>query len=139
MSCKPGLCTSYIADALRGVHHEDDRYMLALYGEGAHLDCFCTEYSPKGEVSGPGYKPGGILLTGFEVTEDGAAVVLTFDDAHWERATITGAVGGLIYNASKRNRAVGVVALAQTTSSTNAPFDVFFPLPTATDGVFVIN
>lgn len=31
----PGLCAAYKADAMRGLHHEDDRYMLALYGPAA--------------------------------------------------------------------------------------------------------
>jgi len=139
MSCTPGLCTRYLADALRGVHHEDDRYMLALYGESAQLDPSLTDYTAKGEMVGDGYKAGGVQLKGFEVVEDGMAVVLTFDDAHWERVTLTRACGGLVYNASKRNLAVGVVKLAQPTSSTNGAFDVFFPLPTAADGLFVIT
>lgn len=139
MSCTPGLCVRYIADAFRGVHHEDDRYMLALYTDAAQIDPSTIYYTPKGEVAGEGYKAGGCLLKGFEVVEDGQAVVITFDDAHWERASITGACAGLVYNASKRNLAVGVVKLAQSTSSTNAPFDVFFPLPTAADGLFVVT
>jgi hypothetical protein len=65
--------------------------------------------------------------------------VLTFDDAHWDKVTLRGVVAGLVYNASKQNRAVGVVALSQETSSTNAPFDVVFPEATATDGVFVLD
>jgi len=135
----PCFCVGYKADIMRGVHHEDDRYMMALYTESADLTCYVQSYSPKGEVAGPGYKAGGILLKGFEVVEDGEAAVLTFDDAKWDRATIKDAVAGLVYNASKNNRAVGVVALAQKTSSTNGPFEVYFPEATAADGVFVID
>lgn len=136
---RPGLCTCYIADALRGVHHEDDRYMLAIYGDSAKLGRHCTEYTPEGEVSGPGYRAGGVALSGFDVTEDGEAVVLTFNDVRIERATITDATAALIYNASKSNRAVGVVLLAQKTSSTNGPFEIIFPEATSTDAVFVIE
>lgn len=136
---RPCFCVGYKADIMRGVHHEDDRYMLALYPAGADLTPYTKEYSPTGEISGPGYRAGGIALTGFDVSEDGEAAVLTFDDAHWDKVTLRGVVAGLVYNASKQNRAVGVVALAQETSSTNAPFDVIFPEATATDGVFVID
>lgn len=135
----PCFCVGYKADIMRGVHHEDDRYMMALYTEGAPIDVYTQKYGPKGEVSGPGYKAGGIQLKGFEVVEDGEAAVLTFDDAHWDRATLQGVVAGLVYNATRGDRAVGVVALAQKTSSTNGPFDVFFPEATAADGVFVID
>lgn len=136
---QPGLCVTYKADAMRGVHHEDDRYMIALYGPKAALDCYTSEYTAKGEIAGPGYKPGGVQLKGFEVVEDGAAAVLTFDDVHWERLTVRDVVGALIYNASKRNRAVGVVALPQPTSATNGAFDLFFPMATAAEGLFVID
>jgi hypothetical protein len=136
---KPGLCARYKADAMRGVHHEDDRYMIALYGDKAPLDCYVDTYTPKGEITGPGYKPGGFSLKGFEVVEDGEAAVLTFDDLHVERLTVRDVVGALIYNASKQNRAVGVVALSQPTSATNGAFDLFFPPATAAEGLFVID
>jgi hypothetical protein len=136
---QPGLCVCYKADAMRGVHHEDDRYMIALYTDKAALDAYCEKYTPKGEVAGQGYTPGGTALKGFEVVEDGEAAVLTFDDVRWERVTVSGVIGGLIYNASKGNRAVGVVALPQPTSATNGAFDLFFPPPTASEGLFVID
>lgn len=136
---RPGLSVCYKADAMRGVHHEDDRYMIALYGPKATLDCHTSEYTPSGEITGPGYHPGGILLSGYEVLEDGTAAVLTFDDAHWDRLTVRDVVGALVYNASKGRRAVGVVALTQPTSATNGAFDIFFPPPTASEGLFVID
>lgn len=139
MACRPGLCASYKAEALRGVHNENDRYMIALYTDKAQLDSYCSEYTPKGEVAGPGYPAGGVQLQGFRVEEDGEAVVLSFDDVHLDRVTLLGVVGGLIYNASKRNRAVGVVALATPTSATNGAFDLFFPPATAAEGLFVID
>lgn len=135
----PCFAACYKADIMRGVHQPDDRYMLALYTEGANLSSRTEKYVSKGEVAGPGYAPGGALLRGFRVEEDGDAAVLTFNDVRWERATLRDVVAGLVYNASKGNRAVGVVALAQKTSSTNGPFEVFFPDATAADGVFVID
>lgn len=135
----PCFCVGYKADIMRGVHHEDDRYMLALYADGAPISCHTQTYSPKGEVTGPGYAAGGVLLKGFEVVEDGEAAVLTFDDVRIERATLKDVAGGLVYNATRGNRAVGVIALAQKTSSTNGPFEVYFPEATAADGVFVID
>ena len=139
MSCIHGLCTSFLAEALRGVHTEKDTYKLALYTERAQLGGATERYAPAGECAGPGYTAGGQRLEGYDVLEDGNAVVLTFLDARWPKATITGAVGGLIYNASKGNRAVGVIAFGGAMSSANSTFDVEMPLPTAGTGLFVIN
>lgn len=136
---KPGLTVSFKAEMARGLHHEDDRFMLALYGADAKLDCYTTSYTPKGEVSGQGYRAGGIALKNYEVVEDGEAVVLTWDDVSLEKATLHGVYGGMIYNASKGNRSVGMVALEQPLSSTNGAFDIGFPPATAAEGLFVIE
>ncbi len=139
MACRPGLCVSYKAEALQGVHNQNDRYMIALFTDKAKLDEYTTEYTPAGEASGPGYAAGGQQLDGFSVVEDGTAVILTFDDAHWDRVSVSNVVGGLIYNASRQNKAVGVVALEQATSATNGAFDLYFPPATASEGLFVID
>lgn len=139
MACRPGLCVSFKAEALQGVHDKNDRYMIALFTDKAKLDEYTTEYSSAGEASGPGYAAGGQKLDGYAVVEDGCAVILTFEDAQWDRVSISNVVGGLIYNASKRNKAVGVVALEQATSATNGAFDLFFPPATASEGLFVID
>ena len=135
----PGLCAAYKADVLRGVHHEDDRYMIALYSTNAVLDSSVSEYTSRGEITGPGYKPGGAVLSGFDVVEDGEAAVLTFDDVRWDRVTLRDVAGALIYNASKRNRAVGVVALPVPTSATSCAFDLLFPPANSAEGLFVID
>lgn len=135
----PVLCASYKAEAMRGVHHEGDRYMLALYGEKCGLDEFTTSYAKAGEMSGNGYMAGGKQLMGMRVEEDGSAAILTFDDITWPNVTLRDVCCGLIYNASKQNRAVGVVVLAQKTSATNGPLTIFFPEASAAEGVFVID
>jgi hypothetical protein len=135
----PALCASYKAEIPRGVHHEGDRYMIALYGEKCGLDEFTTSYAKSGEVQGPGYMSGGKQLMGMRVEEDGSAAIITFDDITWPSVTLRDVCCGLIYNASKQNRAVGVVVLAEKTSATNGPFTIYFPEANASDGVFVID
>jgi hypothetical protein len=139
MACRPGLCVSFKAEALRGVHNENDRYMIALYTDSAKLDGYCESYTSKGEVSGPGYTAGGERLQRYRIVEDGEAVILTFDDVRWDKVTLSGVAGGLIYNASKKNRAVGVVALPQAISATNGSIDIYFPAANAAEGLFVID
>ena len=135
----PGLCVSYKLELPTGVHTERDTYKMALYGDGAALNEFVSEYISDGEVSGSGYRAGGVSLRGFRVIQDGAAACLTWDDAVWDKATIVNAVAGLIYNASKNNRAVGVVVLEEPTTSRNDMFKVKFPLATASEGLFVLE
>lgn len=135
----PCLTASYKAEAFRGVHHEGDRYMLALYGDKCGLDEFTTAYSKAGEMQGTGYTAGGKQLMGMRVEEDGSAAVLTFDDITWPSVTLKDVCCGLIYNASKQNRSVGIVVMAEKTSATNGPLTIYFPEATAADGVFVID
>lgn len=135
----PALCVSFKSEMARGVHHEGDRFMVALYGDKCGLSEFTQAYTPKGEIVGPGYVAGGKALQNYRVEEDGSAVILTFDDITWDRVTVTGVCCGLIYNASKQNRSVGIVVLAEKTSATNGPLTIYFPEATAADGVFVID
>lgn len=135
----PGLTVSYKAEIPLGVHHESDIYMIALYGESCDLSEFTTQYTKKGEITGEGYRAGGIALENFRVEQDGTAVCFTFNDAHWDRVSVKDVCCGLVYNASKQNRSMGVVVLAQKTSATNGPFDIYFPEPTADTAVFVLD
>jgi len=132
----PGLTASYKSETPMGIHGENDRYMLALYTDGSALTEFTTVYTTKGEARGPGYAAGGIALQGFRVELDGACACWAWDDATWPNVTLSAVVGGLVYNASKGNRSVGVIGLAEKSSSTNGPFTVFFPEPTADTAVF---
>jgi len=57
-----GICTVAKRDFLTGVHQIGDRYMLALYGAEADLSPRTAFYESKGEVSGKGYRQGGVQL-----------------------------------------------------------------------------
>lgn len=126
MAIADGLCRSYLREALRGVHQHDDDYRIALYGEGASLSEATTAYTATGEVSGPGYTAGGMALSGFTDGLDGRTVTITWDDPVWSVATIT-ARGALVYNASRANAAVAVLAFGGDVQSTDAPFTVQLP------------
>jgi hypothetical protein len=139
MSIIHGLCTTYMAEAFRGVHSDSDTYKLALYTNKADLSCATQVYSPVNEVRGAGYTPGGVVLDGFDVVEDGSAVAFAWTDAHWDRCTVDDAAGGIIYNASKGNRAVGIVAFASTLACRNGALDIEFPVADASTAIFVIN
>lgn len=126
MAIKNGLCASYVAEALRGLHGEDDIYKIALYAPGASISSETTSYTGRGEVSGLGYTAGGMALEGFTVRAHRGVVTVDFNDAVWPVATLR-AAGALVYNSSSGNRAVCVMDFGQEVASTNGPFKVIMP------------
>lgn len=125
------LCVSYQAEIAAGVHTRDDTYMLALYTAEAQLNGATRVYSPAGESAGKGYTAGGRALPTMVVGLEREDVVVAFPSETpltWPEATIT-ARGGLIYNASKGNRAVAVLDFSEDVRSTNGPYIVDVPNP----------
>ncbi len=112
-------------DSLRG-----DIIKIALYSTFADLGPQTTAYTDENEVAANGdYVAGGMALQGFTVVRDGSGAYLDWVDPVWETASIA-ARGALIYNASKNNRAIGVLDFGEIVVSTNAPFRVRLPEPT---------
>lgn len=123
-----GACVCSKADFLRGVHQPGDKYMIALYSPTAAISCHIEEYAKTGEVTGKGYSAGGVALSGYSVDMEGTAAVLQWTaPVIWQNATIT-ARYGLIYNASKNNRAIMVIDVMdereQPVTSTNGKFQI---------------
>ncbi len=113
-------------DAFRG-----DTFKIALYSPAAYLGPQTTVYTPSDEVPDSGdYLAGGQILQGYTSAQDGRVAYLDWVDPVWEQASIS-ARGALIYNASKNNRAVAVLDFGDVITSTNAPFRVKLPDPTA--------
>ena len=119
-------CRSYKLDLFNGVHQPGDDYRIALYTDAATLDKTTTAYTATGEVVGAGYTAGGQSLAGRVVGLATDEAYLTFDDPVWDPATID-ADGALIYNATRSNKALCVLAFGSTISSTNGPFTVDLP------------
>lgn len=123
-----GTCYSFKKEILQGVHQPGDTYKLALFTSSASIGPSATSYSGQaGEVANAGgYTTGGQALSGFSVGLTGAVAFLDFSDLTINPATIT-ARGGLIYNASRGNKAVSVIDFGSDVVSTNGPFTVQFP------------
>ena len=121
---------------LQGVHLPADVYMLALYGPAATLNKATTAYSVTDEVGNSGtYAAGGIVLVGYTAALDGDAAILDWTtDPEWTGATIA-AAGALIYNATRANKAVAVLAFGGTITSTAGTFKVTLPVPAAATAV----
>lgn len=118
-----GLCWQAKADFFSGVHQPNDRYMVALYTGLADIGPQTTHYTTDGEVRGKGYKPGGVPLKGVRAWVDREAGCWTAESPTIPNATIR-ARGFLIYNASKSNRAIGVVDWGGEYASTEGPFTI---------------
>ena len=126
------LTTSFKQELLQGIHvFGTDVFKLALYTSSASLNADTTAYTTTSEVaSGAGYTTAGKALTGTTVTTGSGVAYVDFADAIWTSAGFT-AAGGLIYNSSKANRAVGVLDFgSDKTSSTT--FTVTMPANAAT-------
>jgi hypothetical protein len=120
------VANSFKSEILQGIHQPTDDYKLALYSSTATLGEGTAAYSASNEVSGDGYTAGGQSLAGFSVALSGSAAQLTFDDVVWDPATIT-ARGGLIYNATRGNKAVASFDFGADITSTNGPFTASVP------------
>jgi hypothetical protein len=128
------LCASFMEDQLQGLHQPGDDYRIALYTQSANLGVNTELYTTIEEIAGAGYVAGGRSLTGRTLIRDGLVSIVDWEDPIWDPSSLT-ARGALIYNASRSNRAVAVMNFGQDVISTNAPFKVVFPEPTALTGL----
>lgn len=130
MPITTALCNSYKQEVLAGTHGSGDTYKLALIkaAPAGTLDKSTTNYSQLGadEVVGTGYSAGGVTLSGFTIALTGDTASIDWADAVWASATFS-ADGALLYNASKSNKAVCVIAFGSTYTATNGTFTAQIP------------
>lgn len=126
--------TSFKKELYEAVHNFlTDTFKLALYTANATLNADTTVYTTDNEVTGTGYTPGGIVLTGATVQSSGTTAFVSFNNALWDPASFT-ARGGLIYNSSKSDKAVAVLDFGADKTAT-LTFSVQFPTASATTAV----
>ena len=116
------------ADFLGGVHSLKDSYKIVFYTSQADLGPDTVSYTPNGEVSGKGYKQGGLPLSNPRVWVDRGSGCMTFDSLKIPTATIT-VRGYMVVNASKANKAIFIADFGAEYTSTEGPFN----LPIAAD------
>jgi len=141
MAITQAMCTSFKQELLTGTHDftnsTGDTFKIALYTSSATLGATTTAYSSSNEVSGTGYTALGNTLTSITPTTSGTTAYCDFSDTTWSSATVT-ANGALIYNSSKSNKAVAVLAFGGDKTSTNGDFTIQFPTADASSAIIRI-
>lgn len=137
MAITQGMATSFKVQLLNGAQNfSADTFKLALYTSSASLGEGTTAYTTSGEVASTGnYTAGGNTLTvNVTPTSTGNVAYVSFANTTWANATIT-ANGALIYNSTRSNAAVAVLAFGGDKTSTNGTFAVNFPTADATSAI----
>ena len=121
--------TSFKAELYEGVHNFlTDELWIALFTASADLNADTTIYNTTNEVSGTGYSPGGIQLTGVTINTSGYTAYVNFNNAVFN-ASVT-ARCALIYNVTQGNKSIAVLDFGSDKTSTN--FTITMPANTAT-------
>ena len=136
MGITTALCNSFKQELLQGTHQIGTHTLkmaLIKSGESGTYGAATTNYSNvtgnSDEISNTGtYSAGGGTLANVAVTLDGTRAYVDFDDVQFTSATID-ANGAIIYNSSKSNKAVAIIAFSGTQSSDNGTFTVTMPAP----------
>ena len=137
MAITQGMANSFKVQLLAGTQNfNSDTFKLALYTSSATLGEGTTAYSATNECPSTGnYTAGGNDLTVSVVpTNTGNVAYVSFANTSWTNATIT-ANGALIYNNSRSNAAVAILAFGGDKTSTNGTFAVNFPTADASTAI----
>jgi hypothetical protein len=142
MAITQAMATSFKQELLTATHNFSnpggDTFKIALYTSAATLGAATTAYSTTNEVAtGGNYTAGGNTLASVTPTTSGTTAFTDFADTTWSNATLT-ANGALIYNSSKSNRAVAVLAFGGDKTSTSGDFTIIFPTPDASSAIIRI-
>jgi hypothetical protein len=130
MAILQGMCSSFKQESWLGIHDLDtDTLKLALYTAAANLSQATTVYTTSGEVVGTGYVAGGETLVNVQVLLSGTTAYVTFNNPVWTGASFV-CRGGLIYNASKANRAIAVLDFGADKTASGT-FTIQLPAATA--------
>lgn len=131
MAFAAAITDQFKQDILNGVHQSGDSYKIALYTQASATDKnkTATAYNTTGELTtAGGYTQGGIALSGFTVGLSADTAYIDWSvDPSWLNATFT-ADAAVIYNASRSNKILAVLAFASTTASAGT-FTIQLALP----------
>ena len=129
MSIVQTQTTSFKAELYQAVHNLlTDTLKIALYTANADLNEATTIYNSLNEVTGSGYIPGGVQLTGVTVNSSGYVAYVNFDNVNFNAAVT--ARCALIYNSSKADKSIAVLDFGS--DKTSSSFIITMPANTST-------
>lgn len=137
MAITQGMANSFKVQLLAGTQNfNSDTFKIALYTSSATLGETTSAYSATNECPSTGnYTAGGNTLTvSVTPTNTGNVAYVSFANTSWTNATIT-ANGALIYNSTRANAAVAILAFGGDKTSTNGTFAVNFPTADASTAI----
>jgi hypothetical protein len=153
MANTQALCTSFKVEILNGIHAlgtsvvrgatTPDSFKAALYLASATMNAGATVYTVTGEVSGAGYSPGGVDLTGspdWIAPSSSSTTAFTTPTASIVFTTVTLTTAFdcvLIYNSTQANKAVSVHTFGSQTI-TAGTFTLTMPTNDASTGLLRI-
>tara|TARA_B110000211_G_C13843088_1_gene448806 strand:+ start:316 stop:759 length:444 start_codon:yes stop_codon:yes gene_type:complete len=135
MAITTAMCNSFKQELLGGVHDLDtDTLKIALIkvSHSGTYGAATTNYSDvtgaSDEAVGTNYTAGGQGLDSASIALDASnnTAFLDFADEVFANLTIS-AVGAIIYNSSKANRAIALFDFGGTVTSTSGDFTIVFP------------
>ena len=135
MAITTAMCNSFKQELLGGVHDLDtDTLKIALIkvSHSGTYGAATTNYSDvtgaSDEAVGTNYSAGGQGLDSATIALDAGnnTAFLDFADEVFANLTVS-AVGAIIYNSSKANRAIALFDFGGTVTSTSGDFTIVFP------------
>ena len=135
MAITTAMCNSFKQELLGGVHDLDtDTLKIALIkvSHSGTYGAATTNYSDvtgaSDEAVGTNYTAGGQGLDSASIALDASnnTAFLDFADEVFANLTIS-AVGAIIYNSSKSNKAIALFDFGGTVTSTSGDFTIVFP------------
>ena len=135
MAITTAMCNSFKQELLGGVHDLDtDTLKIALIkvSHSGTYGAATTNYSDvtgaSDEAVGTNYTAGGQSLDSASIALDASnnTAFLDFADEVFANLTVS-AVGAIIYNSSKSNKAIALFDFGGTVTSTSGDFTIVFP------------
>lgn len=141
MAITSAICTSFKVELGTATHNftitTGDVIKIALFTSSATLGATTTAYSTTNEITGTGYSAGGVTIASSTPVSSGTTSIFDFADAAWTTATFT-ANGAVLYNSSKSNKAICVIAFGSDQTVTAGTFTIQFPTPDSTNAIIRI-
>jgi hypothetical protein len=134
VSIQQGLTNSFKQEMLQaGQNLLTDTLYMSLYTGLSTIGPTTTAYTTSNEVSGTGYPPGGVAVTGATLSTNAntGTVYVNFNNVSFPGASFV-ARGALIYNVTRSDASVAVLDFGSDKIFSSTSNTVVMPVNTAT-------